>query len=408
MPFDTNMYGKIDMQTPMRLGALLDPANIQRQRADQMATQDKIAGMQEARTLRDLLQGAPDIQTAQQRLAQAGKWNEAAKLQGVIQTQQQGQIAAQEKQRKQALEQAVFAASLNPSDDAFRAVLSASGVDPTMHDQAIAQLPKDPTQRAAMIALPPAKRAELEFQMRKQEEAKAADLARQTQRDEATSARDAARYAQQDKTQSAQLAATLAAINARKADAPSGKPPVGYRFTHQGDLEAIPGGPADSKKIAAEEKARALAAKATDFADMGIGVIDQLLASPGLGRITGWSSKIPIIPGTDQAQADALALQIEGQAFLQAFQSLKGGGAITEKEGEKATAAIARLKRAQSEQDYRKALTELRGVLATTKQRSEGAQPAQPAATQLPAGMPSNEAIQAEKARRAALKQGGR
>ncbi len=107
------------------------------------------------------------------------------------------------------------------------------------------------------------------------------------------------------------------------------KPPEGYRYTPNGDLEAIPGGPADAKKLAADEKARAGAQKATDFADMGLGVIDQLITSPGLGAITGLRSKIPAIPGTDAAKANALAEQLEGQAFLQAFQSLKGGGAIT-------------------------------------------------------------------------------
>lgn len=149
-----------------------------------------------------------------------------------------------------------------------------------------------------------------------------------------------------------------------------GKAPAGYRYTATGDLEAIPGGPADTKKIAAEEKARADAQKATGFADMGIGVIDQLLSDPGLGKITGWASKVPIIPGTEQARADALAKQLEGQAFLQAFQSLKGGGAITNIEGEKATGAIARLQRAQSKADYTAALKDLRGVLDTGRKRA--------------------------------------
>lgn len=150
------------------------------------------------------------------------------------------------------------------------------------------------------------------------------------------------------------------------------KAPAGYRYTPGGDLEAIPGGPADAKKIEADAKAVANAQKATQFADQGIGVIDKLLASPGLGAITGLSSKLPIFPGTNQAQADALAKQLEGQAFLQAFQSLKGGGAITEKEGEKATAAMARLQRTQSTKDYKDALGELRGILQTAKDRTQG------------------------------------
>ena len=117
---------------------------------------------------------------------------------------------------------------------------------------------------------------------------------------------------------------------------------------------------------------------------MGIGVIDQLLSDPGLGKITGWASMVPIIPGTEQARADALAKQLEGQAFLQAFQSLKGGGAITNIEGDKATGAIARLQRSQSKADYIAALKDLRGVLDTGRKRAAamvpGATPAGPAA----------------------------
>lgn len=150
------------------------------------------------------------------------------------------------------------------------------------------------------------------------------------------------------------------------------KAPPGYRFTPNGDLEAIPGGPADAKKIATDEKARMGAQKATDFAEQGIGLIDNLLADPGLKYITGFASKAPIIPGTSQARADAMAQQIEGQTFLQAFQSLKGAGAITETEGKKATAAIARLNRNQSKGDYSAALKDLKSILETTKRRNSG------------------------------------
>ena len=161
------------------------------------------------------------------------------------------------------------------------------------------------------------------------------------------------------------------AKNPASTMAPSGgKPPQGYRYTANGDLEAIPGGPADAKKIALDEKAKQGAQKANDFADMGLNVIDQLIASPGLGGVVGIRGKIPTIPGTDAAKSNALAEQLEGQAFLQAFQSLKGAGAITETEGKKASAAIARLNRSQSKTDYVQALNELRGILVETKARA--------------------------------------
>ncbi|MEJ1966496.1 MAG: hypothetical protein WDO56_35140 [Gammaproteobacteria bacterium] len=97
--------------------------------------------------------------------------------------------------------------------------------------------------------------------------------------------------------------------------------------------------------------------------NQALGDIEKLKNHPGLGAITGFASKIPIVPGTDQAAADALAKQIQGQTFLSAYQSLKGGGQITEVEGAKAEAAIGRLQRAQSTADYKAALNDLEDVL---------------------------------------------
>lgn len=91
--------------------------------------------------------------------------------------------------------------------------------------------------------------------------------------------------------------------------------------------------------------------------------IDKLKGHPGLPYITGLASKVPVVPGTDQAAAAALANQVQGQTFLQAYQSLRGGGSITDVEGKKAEAAIGRLDRAQSTEDYKQALSDLQDVL---------------------------------------------
>jgi hypothetical protein len=65
--------------------------------------------------------------------------------------------------------------------------------------------------------------------------------------------------------------------------------------------------------------------------------------------------------------------QLGGAAFLEAFESLKGGGQITEIEGQKATAAITRLgQRAVSPENYRAALEELRQVYANAQARARG------------------------------------
>lgn len=113
-----------------------------------------------------------------------------------------------------------------------------------------------------------------------------------------------------------------------------------------------------------------------------VAVIDQLLEHEGLPYITGLYSKAPIVPNTSQAAASALAEQVQGQTFLQAYQTLKGGGQITEVEGRKAEAAIARLNRAQKTEDYQAALRDLRDVLTRGLERARksggGTAPADP------------------------------
>lgn len=102
--------------------------------------------------------------------------------------------------------------------------------------------------------------------------------------------------------------------------------------------------------------------------------IDELLNSPQLGSVVGLGSMNPLnrLPGTEGRGLIARADQIAGQAFLAAFNQLKGGGAITEREGQAATQAMARLDRSQSEADYRQALTDLKAAIepAIARQRA--------------------------------------
>ena len=78
---------------------------------------------------------------------------------------------------------------------------------------------------------------------------------------------------------------------------------------------------------------------------------------------------------------------MKGQTFLQAFESLKGAGQITEVEGQKATDAMARLSTAQSVEAYQAALDDLAAVIkrgmdvAKSKAGNENATPAPDAAT---------------------------
>jgi hypothetical protein len=90
------------------------------------------------------------------------------------------------------------------------------------------------------------------------------------------------------------------------------------------------------------------------------------------------------LEGSDAASFEVRQKQIEGKAFLEAFQALKGGGAITEKEGEKGTAAIMRMNKASNEKEYVAAARELQGVLRTGLERARtkaGETPTTPSAT---------------------------
>jgi hypothetical protein len=102
--------------------------------------------------------------------------------------------------------------------------------------------------------------------------------------------------------------------------------------------------------------------------------IDGILNDPALDRSTGLFSAMQNIPGTEQYRFGTRARQLEGQAFLQAFESLKGAGQITEVEGLKATQAIGRLDTAQQADDYREALNDLRSILTTAQARGAAMQ----------------------------------
>ena len=92
------------------------------------------------------------------------------------------------------------------------------------------------------------------------------------------------------------------------------------------------------------------------------------------------------VEGSDVAGYERRQLQIEGKSFLEAFEMLKGGGAITETEGAKGTQAINRMNKAQSEVEYITAARELQEIMrngvkrARAKAGQRGAAPAPGAA----------------------------
>lgn len=117
----------------------------------------------------------------------------------------------------------------------------------------------------------------------------------------------------------------------------------------------------------------------TSRVEQGLNVIDQMIGKrdkngnllegqaphPGFTSAVG-ASIVPfqrLVPGTEAANFMSFYNQIKGQAFLEAFESLKGGGQITEVEGAKATDALNRMNIAQSEQEFVKAAMEFQDEL---------------------------------------------
>lgn len=157
--------------------------------------------------------------------------------------------------------------------------------------------------------------------------------------------------------------------------------PPGYQAvqdpqTGRYTFEPIPGGPAAAEQVAAAGAQSQAAATAQD----SIALIDAVLSDPNLGAVTGMLQGR--MPPMTQAGTDLVTRieQLQGQAFLQAFESLKGGGAITEREGLAAQNAIARLNRAQSKEAFQSALQELRAIMERGLNRaSSGQTSSQPA-----------------------------
>lgn len=98
--------------------------------------------------------------------------------------------------------------------------------------------------------------------------------------------------------------------------------------------------------------------------------IDSVLNDPNLGSVTGiegWMPKgaVAAMTGGKSTALETKINMLRGQAFLSAFEMLRGGGQITEVEGQKATEAVARLDTAQNDADYKAALKDFRDAVQT-------------------------------------------
>lgn len=161
---------------------------------------------------------------------------------------------------------------------------------------------------------------------------------------------------------------------------------------------------AESAKVEgkAAGEARTGLGQALATAEQSLATIDAIRKHPGRDAwgAQGKTAALPIIgngiPGTEGRDFVVMVDQLKGKAFLEAFESLKGGGQITEVEGAKAQAAIARLDRAQSRKGFDDALKDLEDVIRSGISRSKAkagggaaAQPQAPAPAPAPGGVPA-------------------
>ncbi len=175
-------------------------------------------------------------------------------------------------------------------------------------------------------------------------------------------------------------------------------PATGGQNVSDSELAAYGYIPTGNRRVDAENKAKAIQARiaakakeidaqtssqsdlpaALDKGQYMLDVIDAAKNSRGLSESVGGmfglqGRQAELFPLTEgQRQFAPIAEQLRGASFLEAYNSLKGGGAISEAEGKKAEQAIARLQQYQSEGDFVAALNELRGVVAKGMERAKG------------------------------------
>ena len=123
--------------------------------------------------------------------------------------------------------------------------------------------------------------------------------------------------------------------------------------------------------------ATAVLPKVISTGELALNTIDQMIGQrddkgnlikgqkphPGFENAVGFGLPLQMVPGTEAANFKTLFDQVKGSAFLQAFETLKGGGAISEKEGEKATSALNRMNLAQTEPEFIRAALEFKSVV---------------------------------------------
>lgn len=174
--------------------------------------------------------------------------------------------------------------------------------------------------------------------------------------------------------------AATAKINEEMASGKKASIPQGYRLSKDGNLEAIPGGPADQKIAAKYGSDVATLQSMNSDMDRLATAANELLNHKGLGRITGVSGVIPNIPGFAGADAEAKLETLKSQVGFGVLQNMrnasKTGGAlgqVSDVENKLLQANLAALAKAQSEEQMKESLAKIITYAEGAKGRLAGA-----------------------------------
>jgi hypothetical protein len=144
------------------------------------------------------------------------------------------------------------------------------------------------------------------------------------------------------------------------------KPPAGYRWTADGNQEAVPGGPADLKKTNVLNQDMSTLTSSSSALDRLALTANQVLNHPGLPNITGIPGAFPNIPGGKAADAEAQLNVLKSQVAFGVLQDMrnnsKTGGAlgnVSDAEGKRLEANLAALEKAQSFDQFQSSLKQI-------------------------------------------------
>jgi hypothetical protein len=144
------------------------------------------------------------------------------------------------------------------------------------------------------------------------------------------------------------------------------KAPTGYRYTTDGNLEPITGGPADYKREQTYIKDTSTRDSMFDELTRLGAQAKSLMDHPGLSMATGVAGKFPNIPGSNAANFDAQLGTLKSQTAFSVLQNMrnnsKTGGAlgqVSDKEGQLLQDNLGALDKAQSSKAYKESLKKI-------------------------------------------------